>query len=151
MKVSKNCVVTLDFSVADTAGNLLDEGARPLVYLHGGYDGIFPKIEAGLEGKSVGESLDITLSPEESFGEYEDDLVEIADRSEFPNDIELGMEFSQGEDEDAIVYAIVEISKDKVVLDANHPFAGIEIAFSCTVTHIREATKQELSQGFANI
>lgn len=151
MKVSKNCVVTLDFSVADTAGNLLDEGARPLVYLHGGYDGIFPKIEAGLEGKSVGESLDITLSPEESFGEYEDDLVEIADRSEFPNDIELGMEFSQGEDEDAMVYAIVEISKDKVVLDANHPFAGIEIAFSCTVTHIREATKQELSQGFANI
>lgn len=151
MKVSKNCVVTLDFSVADTAGNLLDEGARPLVYLHGGYDGIFPKIEARLEGKSVGESLDITLSPEESFGEYEDDLVEIADRSEFPNDIELGMEFSQGEDEDAMVYAIVEISKDKVVLDANHPFAGIEIAFSCTVTHIREATKQELSQGFANI
>ncbi len=74
MKIGKNSVVTLDYSVTDTAGNLIDGGAHPIVYLHGGYEGIFPKIEEALSGKSVGDSLDITLAPEDAFGEYDETL-----------------------------------------------------------------------------
>lgn len=146
MKICKNSVVTLDYSVTDTAGNLIDGGAHPIVYLHGGYDGVFAKIEATLEGKEIGYSADIELMPKDAFGDYDDDLVEVEDRSVFTGDIEVGMQFSQGEDEeDGLLYVITQITDDKVVLDANHPFAGLFLKFSCTVTGVRDATAEELS------
>ncbi|HOI83249.1 MAG TPA: peptidylprolyl isomerase [Campylobacterales bacterium] len=150
MKIGKNSVVTLGDSVTDTAGNLIDGGAHPIVYLHGGYEGIFPKIEEALSGKSVGDSLDITLAPEDAFGEYDETLVEVEDAGAFDGKVELGMQFSQGDDEDALLYVVTDMTDGKVVLDANHPLSGMEIAFSCTVTNVREATKEELENKVAN-
>lgn len=150
MKIGKNSVVTLDYSVTDTAGNLIDEGANPIIYLHGGYEGIFPKIEEALNGKVVGDSLDITLAPEDAFGEYDETLVEVEEVGAFDGKVELGMQFSQGDDDDALLYIVTDMSDGKVVLDANHPLAGMEIAFSCTVTNVREATQDELAGKVVN-
>ncbi len=150
MKIGKNSVVTLDYSVAGVDGGLIDEGANPIIYLHGGYEGIFPKIEAALDGKSVGDSLDITLAPEDAFGEYDETLIEVEDASAFDGKVELGMQFSQGDDEDALLYVVRDINDGQVTLDANHPLAGLEIVFSCTVTNIREATNEELANKVVN-
>ncbi len=149
MKIAKNSVVTIDYSVTDAEGNLVDGGAQPIVYLHGGYDGgLFPKIESMLEGKEVGYSVDVELAPEDAFGEYEEELVEVEARSAFPADIEVGMQFERGDGDDpeALLYVVTDMDDEKVVLDANHPLAGLVLKFSCTVTGVRSATPEELKE-----
>ena len=151
MIVTQNCLVTLDYTVFDTENNLLDSGAQPLNYLHGGYGDVFEKIEKALEGKSIGESIHIQLSPKEAFGEYKQELVLIEDRTQFEDDLEVGqnveMVFSEGEDEEIVLtYSVVEILEDKVILDANHPLAGVTIIFDGTVIGLREATSDEIEK-----
>ena len=151
MIITKNCLVTLDYTVFDTENNLLDSGAQPLIYLHGGYGDVFEKIEKALEGKSIGESIHIQLSPKDAFGEYKQEFVLIEDRNQFEDDLEIGqnveMVFSEGEDEEIVLtYSVVEILEDKVILDANHPLAGVTIIFDGTVIGVREATSDEIEK-----
>ncbi|ATB69680.1 putative FKBP-type peptidyl-prolyl cis-trans isomerase [Sulfurospirillum diekertiae] len=151
MTIQKNCIVTLDYTVFDTENNLLDSGAQSLVYLHGGYGDIFEKIEKALEGKSVGESIHMQLSPKEAFGEYKQELVLIEERSMFEDDLEVGqnveMVFSEDADDEIMLsYTVIEILEDRVILDANHPLAGVTILFDGTVIGVREATNDEIEK-----
>lgn len=152
MQIAKNSVVTLDYKVHDSDGNLIDEGSRPLVYIHGGYDGIFPRIEEELHGKEAGASLKVKLEPEDAFGEYDAELVNIETRSLFPDQIEVGMQFERAgsADEEDMLFTITEIEGDKVVVDGNHPLAGMSLVFVCTVTEVRPATEEELAHGHAH-
>lgn len=151
MQVLKNTVVTLDYSVADPDGNVVDPGRDPLVYLHGGYDDIFAKIEEALQGKNVGDTVKVKLQPEEAFGDYDAELVQIEPRSKFPEHLEVGMQFEGGgedeDEEDFILYRVTDITDEKVVLDGNHPLAGTALLFTCTVTSVREASKDEIAHG----
>lgn len=154
--ISKNSVVTLDYTITDTAKNLLDSGADPLIYLHGGYNDVFAKIEQALDGKKVGDSITVQLTPKESFGEYDESLVTIEDRSEFDDQIFVGEQFVEIiEDEDDAVedqkisYTIKEITKEKVTLDGNHPLAGIDVIFKAKVLDVRKATAKEIKDEHA--
>ncbi|HEX8986988.1 MAG TPA: peptidylprolyl isomerase [Rhodocyclaceae bacterium] len=149
MQVGKDSVVTLDYRVTDLQGNLVDEGEQPLVYLHGGYGGIFAKIEETLQGKAQGEHFDVKLEPEDAFGEYDAELVLIEPRSLFPDNIEVGMQFERAgeEGEEDELFTITDIAEDKVVVDGNHPLAGIGLVFSCTISEVRAATAEEISHG----
>lgn len=150
MTVSHNTLVTLDYTVFDTQNNLLDSGASPLEYIHGGYGDVFPKIEAALEGKSLGESIYLILQPDDSFGEYNDALVLIENKTSFDDDITLGehveMVFTQSDDENEMLltYRITAIEDETVVLDANHPLAGMTIVFDATVIGLRQASEDEI-------
>lgn len=150
MLIARNTVVTLKYSVKDTEGTSIDEGTAPLVYLHGGYGGIFDRIEEALQGKDVGDALEVRLEPEDAFGEYDAELVAIESRQLFPENIEVGMQFERGsedgEDDDAL-FTITDIADDKVVVDGNHPLAGIALLFSCTVAEVRAASAEEISHG----
>ncbi|BAO29603.1 FKBP-type peptidyl-prolyl cis-trans isomerase [Sulfuritalea hydrogenivorans] len=150
MLIARNTVVTLKYSVKDTEGTSIDEGTAPLVYLHGGYGGIFDRIEEALQGKDVGDALEVKLEPEDAFGEYDAELVAIESRQLFPENIEVGMQFERGsedgEDDDAL-FTITDIADDKVVVDGNHPLAGIALLFSCTVAEVRAASPEEVSHG----
>ncbi|HMV05382.1 MAG TPA: peptidylprolyl isomerase, partial [Accumulibacter sp.] len=77
MQVARNTVVTLDYSVTDLAGELVDAGQEPLIYLHGGYDDIFPLIEEAVQGKRIGESVTVSMQPDDAFGEYDATLVQV--------------------------------------------------------------------------
>jgi len=151
MQVSKNMVVTLDYSVTDSDGNVVDEGREPLVYLHGGYDDIFARIEEALQDKRIGESVQVKLQPDEAFGEYDAELVQVEPRENFPKEIQVGMQFEGGpegaDDDDFMIYRVTEIADDKVVLDGNHPLAGMSLLFTCTVTAIRPASAEEMEHG----
>jgi len=151
MQVSKNMVVTLDYNVTDSDGNVVDEGREPLVYLHGGYDDIFARIEEALQDKRIGESVQVKLQPDEAFGEYDAELVQVEPRENFPKEIQVGMQFEGGpegaDDEDFMIYRVTEIADDKVVLDGNHPLAGMSLLFTCTVTAIRPASAEEMEHG----
>lgn len=149
MQIGQDTVVTLAFRVSDAQGNLIDEGAQPLVYLHGGYGGIFERIEAELAGQSTGFQKDIRLQPEEAFGEYDAQLVMMEARDLFPDDIEVGMQFERATEdgEDEMLYTITDIAEGKVVVDGNHPLAGMALVFSCTVSSVRAATPEEIAHG----
>jgi len=151
MQVAKNTVVTLDYSVTDPDGVLVDAGKDPLVYIHGGYDDIFPKIEEALQGKSVGETVKVKLQPDDAFGEYDAEMVQIEPRENFPETLEVGMQFEGApegsDDDDFILYRVTDIADGKVVLDGNHPLAGTALVFTCTVTAVRPASATELEHG----
>jgi FKBP-type peptidyl-prolyl cis-trans isomerase SlyD len=149
MQIAKNTVVTLNYSVTDAQGAMVDEGKEPLVYLHGGYDGIFPLLEETLQGKNVGDKLEVRLEPDDAFGDYDAELVMIEPRNLFPDNIEVGMQFERGTDDgdDDELYTITDIADDKVVVDGNHPLAGMALNFICTVADVRPATAEELAHG----
>jgi len=153
MEIIKNSVVTLKYTVTDPDGNVIDDGKNPLVYLHGGYDGIFAPIEEALHGKDVGEHLEIKLQPEDAFGDYDESLLKVEPLSMFPENIEVGMQFERGvegedgEDGEDELFTITDIADGKVVVDGNHPLAGVALLFDCTVTDVRKATSEELAHG----
>jgi FKBP-type peptidyl-prolyl cis-trans isomerase SlyD len=149
MQIAKDTVVTLVYRVTDPDGNPVDEGEQPLVYMHGGHDGIFAAIEEALQGKSTGEAIEVKLQPEEAFGEYDAALVRVESLSLFPQGIEVGMQFERGAEDgdDEVLYTITEVEGDKVVVDGNHPLAGMALIFSCTVSDVRAATEEELAHG----
>jgi FKBP-type peptidyl-prolyl cis-trans isomerase SlyD len=149
MEILKNTVVTLNYKVHDPDGNVVDDGANPLVYLHGGYDGIFPKLEEALHGKKLGETLVVKLQPDDAFGEYDEGLVMIEPADLFPDNIEIGMAFERvGEDgEEDMLYRVTDIADGKVIVDGNHPLAGTALVFDITVAEVRPASAEELQHG----
>ena len=150
MEIARNTVVTLEYRVTDSDGIAVDEGKTPIVYLHGGYGGIFDRIEEALQGKAEGEKLEIKLQPEDAFGDYDAELVNIEPRKLFPENIEVGMQFERADGDDdteGVLFTITDIADDKVVVDGNHPLAGMALVFSCTVSSVRSATKEEVAHG----
>ena len=148
-QIAKNSVVTLNYTVRDTDGAVIDDGEHPLVYLHGGYDGIFPVLEETLHAKKVGDVLQIKLLPEEAFGDYDEELILVEDAKLFPENIEVGMSFERvSEDgEEEVVYRVTDIADGKVVVDGNHPLAGVALVFDVTVAEVRPATTEEINHG----
>ena len=151
MKIAKDTVVSLRYELFDAEGELLEKVEEPVSYLHGGYDGIFPLVEEELHGKAVGDQCRVTMQPDDAFGEYDHTLVMVEPRSAFPEEIEVGMQFEGGpesaDDEDYLLYTVVEMDDDEVTVDGNHPLAGKALTFNCTVTGVRPATAEELAHG----
>ena len=100
MKVQKNTIVSLKYRLTDAQDNLIEESAGPMIYLHGGYDGTFPKIEEAVDGHDVGYETTIQLEPADAFGDYDPDLLKIEPRSRFPEPLEVGMQFEGLLDDD---------------------------------------------------
>lgn len=151
MNISKDTVVTLNYKLSDAQGNLIEESREPMTYLHGGYGNTLPKIEEALDGKQPGYEVTIQIEPEDAFGEYDAELVNIEPRNLFPEDVEVGMQFEGGPDGDEQgeprVFTVTEIADDKVVLDGNHPLAGMALRFALNVIEVREAADEEIAHG----
>ncbi|MBK9160050.1 MAG: peptidylprolyl isomerase [Nitrosomonadales bacterium] len=151
MKIEKDTVVSLRYELFDDGGELLEKVEDPVSYLHGGYDGIFPLVEEALHGKRTGDHCKVTMEPEDGFGEYDHELVEVEPRSSFPREVTVGMQFEGGpensEEDDFMLYTVVEVTDDEVTVDGNHPLAGKTLVFNCTVTSVRPATEEEIEHG----
>lgn len=151
MKIAKDTVVSLRYELSDANGVMLERTDDPVSYLHGGYDGIFPAVEEAVHGKDVGAQFSITMEPNEAFGEYEHDLVRVEPRNLFPDEIAIGMQFEGGaedaDDEDYMLYTVVDVTEDEVTVDGNHPLAGKTLNFVGIITGVRAATAEELEHG----
>lgn len=150
MKIAKNTVVTVNYRLSDAQNNLIEEGTQPMVYLHGGYENTLPKIEEELDGKDVGYSSTIQIEPEDAFGEYDPDLIKVEPRNRLPEPIEVGMQFEgmpEGADPhgEPTIFTVTDVAPDKVVLDGNHPLAGMALRFELSVIDVREATAEEIA------
>ena len=150
--VAKNTVVTITYTLSDTDGEILEQSEAPHSYLHGGYGNVFEAVEKALEGKNVGDAVDIKMQPDEAFGEYDEQLVRIEERNVFPPELEVGMQFEgQGESSgEVFIYTVTDISDEKVVVDGNHPLAGQALVFRCQVTDVRQADPHEIEHRHAH-
>jgi FKBP-type peptidyl-prolyl cis-trans isomerase SlyD len=148
-EVAKNTVVSLDYELLDTDGKVIEKTDRPISYLHGGYDGIFPRVEEKLQGRKAGESCSVKLEPDDAFGEYDKELIRTEPRNLFPKNVQVGMQFEGAAEgsKHVMIYTVTSIADDKIVVDANHPLAGKTVQFNCTITDVRPATQEELHHG----
>ncbi len=147
MRIEKDTVVSLNYELTDASGKVLEKTDSPISYLHGGYGGIFPLVEEELHEKEIGYSCSITMEPEDTFGEYDAELIRVEPRNAFPENVTVGMHFEGGAEgtDDFIIYKVTDVTNDTVIVDGNHPFAGITLNFACTVTDVRPATVDEIS------
>ena len=154
MEITRQCVVALTWTLKDTLGEVLDVLDEPVEFLVGG-DDLLAKIEDALQGHEPGEKLDLHLEPEEAFGDYDDQLVFLEPRGLFPAEVEEGMTFEglpAGGNPEApknVLYTVTEVYPEHVVLDGNHPLAGIAIRLHLKVEGVREATEEEVGRGSA--
>jgi FKBP-type peptidyl-prolyl cis-trans isomerase SlyD len=150
MKIAQNTVVTVNYKLSDAQNNLIEDGAQPMVYLHGGYENTLPKIEEELDGKDVGYTSTLQIEPEDAFGDYDPSLLKVEERNRLPEPLEVGMQFegvAEGSDEEPTIFTVTEIADDKVVLDGNHPLAGMALRFELSVIDVRAATEEEVAHG----
>ena len=153
MQVSENKVVSFHYTLKDDAGEVLDssEGRDPLTYLHGAGN-IIPGLEKALDGKDAGDHVDVSIAPEEAYGQRNDALIQSVPRSAFEGVDEIlpGMQFQAQTPNGMQILTVVKVEDDVVVVDGNHPLAGKTLHFSVDITDIRDATAEELAHGHAH-
>ncbi|WP_102125235.1 FKBP-type peptidyl-prolyl cis-trans isomerase [Deinococcus planocerae] len=151
MNITQDKVVELDY-VLKVDGEVVDqsEAGEPLTYLHG-HSNIIPGLERALEGKKAGDSLHVTVQPEDGYGERDEDNVEDLDRADFDDEVEVGATYyAQAEDGSVLPFTVVGVEGDTVQVDFNPPLAGMVLNFDVTVKSVRDATGEELEHGHAH-
>lgn len=154
MEITQQCVVALTWTLKDTLGETLDVLDEPVEFLVGGND-LLPVLEAALQGYSAGSSLQLQIEPEQAFGEFKDQLLFLEPRHLFPDDLQEGLTMEgsalpEGCHPDAprdTLYTVTDIYPDHIVIDGNHPLAGIAIRITMKVESVREATEEEVGRG----
>lgn len=154
MKSAQHQVVSIDYELKNDDGDVLDTsaGQQPLTYLHG-TGGLIPGLEKALEGKAAEDELQVSIPPEEAYGEFNEDLVQKVSKAAFEGaeKVEAGMQFqAQGNNGEVQRIMVVEVEGDDVTIDANHPLAGQTLHFSVQVREVREATEEEKAHGHAH-
>ncbi|ALW89408.1 FKBP-type peptidyl-prolyl cis-trans isomerase [Deinococcus actinosclerus] len=151
MNITQDKVVELDYKLT-VNGEVIDqsEPGEPLVYLQG-HSNIIPGLERALEGKAVGDELQVTVQPEDGYGERDDENVEELSREDFEDDIEVGATYyAQDEAGSVIPFTVMDVSGDTVKVDFNPPLAGMVLNFDVKVLNVRDATPEELEHGHAH-
>ena len=137
--------MSLRLEMHDAQGVKL-EAAPDHTYLHGGYGEMLPALERALEGRAPGDSVMLQLEPEDAFGEYDADLLRVEPAERYGKGIAAGMEV----EEDSRFYTVTDVADGKVVLDGNHPLAGMALRFSVEIVTVRSARAEEISRGVSS-
>ena len=150
MQIEDHKVVTLHYTLTDNEGAVIDKSEDgSFAYLHGARN-IIPGLENALTGKTAGDELSVVVSPEEGYGLRNESMIQEVARSMFEDDsqIAVGMQFhAQGPNGEMLVVTVKEINDDSVVVDGNHPLAGVELNFDVKVVEVRDASQEEIDHG----
>jgi FKBP-type peptidyl-prolyl cis-trans isomerase SlyD len=143
--VGRNTLVSLKVELHD-AQNAPLAAPEEISYLHGGYGQLFAKLEHSLEGRQPGDAVQVQLEPEDAFGEYDAELLRVEPASRYGEGVAVGMEV----EEDQTLYRVTDVAGGSVVLDANHPLAGMALRFSVVILSVRAATQEEQSRAVSS-
>lgn len=153
MQISKNSVVTLNYTLKNDQGETLDESQdNSFLYMHGA-GGILPGLESQLEGKAVGDEISAHLEPADGYGEIDNSMVQVVPRDMFDKDhpIDIGVQFhAENPEGDMLTVTVSKIDGDDITIDGNHPLAGMALNFEVKIADIREATAEEIEHGHAH-
>lgn len=150
MKIADNKAVGIHYTLTDDDGVTIDtsrQSGEPLVYLHG-FGSIITGLETALAGREVGDTLKVSVEPEDAYGVREDSLLQEVPRDAFGDaEVEAGMQFQAQTDEGVRLITVVDVQGDTVTVDGNHPLAGLRLHFDVEVTSVRDASEEELAHG----
>jgi FKBP-type peptidyl-prolyl cis-trans isomerase SlyD len=150
MRIEAQKVVTLNYTLTDNDGNVIDQSSNgSFVYLHGA-NNIIPGLENALEGKAAGDELKVSVEPAEAYGERDASKQQQVPREMFPQDVDIepGMQFqAQGPNGESIVVTVAKVEDDNIIVDGNHPLAGVKLNFAVEVVGVRDASAEELEHG----
>ena len=150
MQIAAQKVVHIHYTLTSNDGDVLDSSRddSPLAYIHG-MGNIIPGLERSLHGRGVGDRFNVTIEPEEAYGPVLEERIQAVPRNAFEgvDDIVPGMRFQADTNEGPVLVTVVEVNGDEVILDGNHPMAGMTLNFDVEVTGIRDATHEELDHG----
>lgn len=150
MQVNRKRVVSIGYTLRGEDGEIIDasETGEPFEYLHGASN-IVPGLESALDGKSPGDSVKVSVSPEDGYGEHHDGLVLTVPKGRFgeSESLESGMRFRAETPEGARIFTVVEVGDDEVKIDGNHPLAGRTLHFDVEIVDVRDATEDEIAHG----
>jgi FKBP-type peptidyl-prolyl cis-trans isomerase SlyD len=150
MKIEKNSVVSMHYTLKDDNATVLDssDGRDPLVFIQG-HGNLIPGLEAELEGKAAEDVLDVSIAPELGYGVRHEGLVQVLPKEQFAGVPELkpGMQFQANTEQGPIMITIIEVKEDGVVVDGNHPLAGVTLNFHVEIVSVRAATESEIEHG----
>jgi FKBP-type peptidyl-prolyl cis-trans isomerase SlyD len=150
MQITNQKVVSIHYTLTNVDGDIIDssEGHEPLAYLHG-FGNIIPGLENALAGRAAGERFTVSIAPDEGYGERDDAMVQSVPRSAFQgvDEIRPGMQFQAQSPEGMQLVTVLGVEADEVILDGNHPMAGLTLNFAVEITDVRDATREELEHG----
>ena len=152
MQIQENTVVAFHYTLTNEAGQTIDSSRQreePLNYLHG-HGNIIPGLEKALVGKQAGDKLEVTVTPEEGYGERHEGLIQQVPTSAFEGaggELKPGMQFQAQTEAGQRIFTITEVEGDQVTVDGNHPLAGETLNFDVEVTEVREASDEEKEHG----
>lgn len=149
--VQSGLVVYITYSILDEAGNVVEQHDLPVGYVQGGNSGLLPSIEAALVGKKVGDRVEVTLAPQDAFGERDPDLSFTDDIDNVPPQFrrvgaQVQMANEAGETK---TFYVTKVEGGKLTVDGNHPLAGQNAICAVNILNIREATAEEMLSGMA--
>lgn len=147
--ITKDKVVSINYTLTDNDGVVIDtsEGREPLTYLHGAQN-IIIGLERALEGKVTGDKVEVAVAPEDGYGTRIEELLREVPRANFPEDpIQPGMQFQAQSEQGTVVFTVVKEEGEKVIIDGNHPLAGVPLNFKVEIMEIRDAAPEEVEHG----
>lgn len=150
MKVERDRAVFFHYTLTNLQGDTLEESRedQPLGYIHGTRS-IIPGLEREMDGRDAGDQFEVTIEPEQAYGEHDEDLIQTVPSSMFEgvDQVEKGMQFRAQSEQGERLVTVTDVQGDEVTIDANHPLAGETLNFEVEITDVRAATEQELSHG----
>jgi FKBP-type peptidyl-prolyl cis-trans isomerase SlyD len=150
MTISTNHVVSIHYTLTNDAGEILDSstGNDPLAYIHG-IGNIIPGLESALTGRALGDKFKVSIAPEDGYGLRDNEMMQNVPKSAFQGVDEIlpGMQFQAQSPQGMTLVTVVDVDGDEVILDGNHPMAGMTLHFEVEVADIRDATSEELEHG----
>lgn len=153
MKITKNTVASLDYTLTNDGGEVLDtsEGRNPLAYIHGN-GSLIPGLEKELEGKATGDEFNVRLAAADAYGERDEKMIQTVTRDQMPPgvEIEVGMQLQAESQGGVHILTVMAVEGEEIKLDANHPLAGVPLNFAVKVVEVRDATAEELEHGHAH-
>lgn len=154
MTIAQNKIVTIHYNLMDAAsGDVIEssENHPPMTYLHGAHN-LIPGLEKALEGKSAGDQIEVTVAPEDGYGEHNEHGVHRMPKDTLKDmdNIEVGMVLTAETDNGPANLQIIEVDETEIVVDANHPLAGVTLLFKVSVEAVRDATAGEVEHGHAH-
>jgi len=150
MQIGDQKVVTLHYTLTDNEGRVIDQSEDgSFAYLHGASN-IIPGLENALSGKSAGEELSVAVSPEDAYGDRDESMLQQVPKNMFEDtdQIAVGTQFhAQGPNGEMLVVTVMEVLEEHVLVDGNHPLAGVELNFDVKIIDVRDASEEEVEHG----
>lgn len=150
MQISDNKVALIHYTLTNSDGEVLDssDGSEPMAYLHG-KGNLIPGLEKELQSKQQGDSLEVTVLPEEGYGPVVEEMIQTVPRDAFAGveEINVGMRFEASTASGPVSVQVTGVEGDEVTVDGNHPLAGQTLNFKVEVMQVRDATADELEHG----